>query len=123
MKTLTAVVDEIINKSSYCAMSLAAAERGVNRLVRTEINEYQFSALVSLLISIGTSAFRESQVLKLTNKSQFLLAATHFDDYIEGENEQGTKHLKARRKKERRIYTTPVLKRNNGKTRGLNETA
>lgn len=121
MKTLQTVIDEIINKSSYCAMSLDSAERGVRKLVTVPINEYQFSALVSLLISTGSKEFRDSQVLKLTNKKQFLLAATHFDDHTVGENEQGTKHLKTRRRKERRLYTTMTLPVNNGKTHGVPE--
>lgn len=117
MKTLEEAV-KIINGSSYCAMSLSAAERGVSKLVKVEINPYQFSALVSFLISIGTTEFKKSQVLKLTNKKQFLLAAAHFedDDYKGGENK-----LERRRKAERRLYTAPILKKNNGKTHGVPE--
>lgn len=113
--------EKIINESSYFSMSISGAERGIKKLVTVPINENQFSALVSLLISVGSKDFKQSQVLRLTNKGQFLLAAEHFRDHIVGENDQGTKHLKARRRKERRLFTKPILEINNGKTPGVAE--
>jgi len=120
MKTLDDAV-KIINGSPYCAMGLAAAERGVKRMVTTKINEFQFSALVSFLISIGSKAFRESQVLKATNRKQPLVAAAHFAEYIYDPQGNEDKHLVTRRNKERRLYTTMTLPVNNGKTQGVVE--
>lgn len=120
MKTLPEAI-QIINESSYCAMSIGAAERCVKKYITTDINEFQFSALVSLCSSIGGKAFLKSPVLKSTNKRQFLIAASQFDEYTEGENQEGEKHLKRRRKKEKRMFTTLILLANNGKTRGITE--
>lgn len=120
MKTLEDAV-KIINGSSYCAMGISAAERGVKKFVTVEINEYQFSALVSLLISIGGGAFKESQVLKATNRRQPLIAASHFAEYIYDPQGNEDKHLVTRRNKERRLYTTMTLPVNRGKTQGVVE--
>lgn len=107
---------KIIRESSYCVMSLPSAERAINKLVMVPINEYQFSALVSLVSSIGLQQFKNSIVLAMVNKSQFLIAAQHFGDYTTGLNKEGTKHLRSRRKKEKRMFTRPILEINNGAT-------
>lgn len=118
MKTLEDAV-KIINGSPYFAMSVSAAERGVTKLLRVEVNIYQFSALVSYLISVGGPEFRDSQVLRLTNKRQFLSAAAQFSEHIYDKNGTEDKHLISRRNKERRLYTTMTLPVNNGKTPGV----
>jgi GH24 family phage-related lysozyme (muramidase) len=107
---------KIIRESSYCVMSLASAERWVKKLVTHPINEYQFSALVSLICSIGVQEFKKSTVLAMVNKGQFLVAALHFGDYTTGENAEDNKHLKRRRRKEKRMFTTPTLEINTGIT-------
>jgi GH24 family phage-related lysozyme (muramidase) len=100
-------------------MSVEAAERGIRKLIGVSLTRYQFSALVSFLISVGAKEFRKSEVYKLTVKGQFLLAAERFSDYRIGTDGKEDKELMRRREYERRLYTHPVIVTNTGKTGGV----
>lgn len=105
-----------INRSKYKTMSVEAAERGIRKLVSISLTRYQFTALVSFLVSIGAKEFKRSEVYKLTQAGQFLLAAEHFGNYIIGDDGKESKELIRRRDYERRLYTHPVIVTNTGRT-------
>lgn len=46
------------------------AEAAVNRLVKTNLNDNQFSALVSFVFNLGADAFSSSTLLKKLNQNQ-----------------------------------------------------
>jgi lysozyme len=57
---------------------LESAEYAVNSLVKVELRQSQFDALVSLVFNIGSGAFASSTLLKLLNKGRPEMAADQF---------------------------------------------
>lgn len=53
-------------------------ERGVENLLKVEVNENQFSALVSFAYNVGLGALKNSTMLKKINSSNFDGAAQEF---------------------------------------------
>lgn len=102
-----AIIDDA--PRSHNCMSLSGAERVVKRLVKVDLNRFQFSALVSLVITIGGAEFKRSNLLMLVNKKQFLIAADDFLEYSASAKGRPSKILQKRRVKERRLFTTPVI--------------
>jgi len=50
----------------------------INKLVKVDLNQNQFDALVSLCYNIGTGNFKNSTLLRLLNAGNFGLAAEQF---------------------------------------------
>ncbi|HDU1185830.1 TPA: lysozyme, partial [Listeria monocytogenes] len=61
---------------------VARFEEGVNKLVTVELNENQFSALVSFSYNLGLGNLKSSDLLELTNKKEFDKAAKEFDRWV-----------------------------------------
>ena len=62
----------------YLREDLESAEYAVNNLVKVELDQSQFDALVSLVFNIGSGAFSNSTLLKMLNKGKFDAAADQF---------------------------------------------
>lgn len=62
----------------YLREDLESAEYAVNSLVKVELKQSQFDALVSLVFNIGSGAFSKSTLLKLLNKGRYDMAADQF---------------------------------------------
>lgn len=88
---------------------LASATDDVNRLVRIQLNQNQFDALVSLVFNIGggQQGFAGSSLLKLLNAGEIIAAAAQFPrwDKVDGVEEKG---LLSRRLLERDLFLSPV---------------
>jgi GH24 family phage-related lysozyme (muramidase) len=92
------------------------AEKAVKRFVKPLLTNNQFSALVSLVMSIGIDTFRKSRLLMTINgniKDSLLKAADHFDHYIYSEDESGKwkpdRELIAYREMEKALFLKPEL--------------
>lgn len=84
-------------------------EKGVDDLVEVDINENQYSALVSLAYNIGLGNFKKSTLLKLINKgNQNELEAVHsqFKRWVWA-GSQILPGLQRRREAEFDLYSTP----------------
>ena len=57
---------------------LASARSTVERLVKTELNDNQFAALVSFTYNLGSGALERSTLLKLLNAGEIARAADEF---------------------------------------------
>lgn len=62
----------------YLREDLESAEYAVNSMVKVELKQSQFDALVSLVFNIGSGAFSSSTLLKLLNKGRYDMAADQF---------------------------------------------
>lgn len=60
---------------------LAKHEAAVRRLVKVDLTQNQFDALVSLSFNIGSGALGKSTLLKHLNKGDYARAASHFHDF------------------------------------------
>lgn len=86
---------------------LAKHEAAVNDLVKVEINQNQFDALVSFSYNCGSGALKKSTLLKKLNKGDFAGAAREFSKWNKG----GGKVLPGlvrRRAAEAELFLTPV---------------
>lgn len=61
------------------ALDLAPVERSVSTLVKAELTQSQFDALVSFAFSVGAEAFEHSQVLRRANGGLHVQAACAMD--------------------------------------------
>jgi len=77
----------------------------VNSLVKVEINQNQFDALVSITFNIGKGAFSASTLLKLLNQGNFEGAANQFGVWIK-QNKKVLNGLVKRRKVEKDLFLT-----------------
>ena len=86
---------------------LKDAEAVVNSLVKVELNQNQFDALVSLVFNIGVGNFSKSSVLRFLNAGRYTDAADSFR--LWNKQRQGSKMvelrgLTKRRKEERELF-------------------
>lgn len=92
-------------------LDLAGAEDVVKRLVKAQLNENQFSALVSFVFNFGETKFNGSTLHKMVDKNDFAGAAKQFGRWIYTEiNGVPTieKGLVTRRGKEAQLFQTPA---------------
>ena len=82
---------------------LKDVEAVVDSLVKVELLPHQFDALVSFVFNVGSSAFKNSTMLKRINESKFIEAAKQFDRWV---NVKGVKSngLVKRRQLERSLF-------------------
>lgn len=91
----------------YLLEDLAEAEKAVNAYVNFELNENEFSALVSLVFNIGSGNFKSSTLLKRLNEGQIELAADQFQWWRKAKGKI-LKGLVKRRAKEKRLFICPI---------------
>jgi lysozyme len=82
-------------------------DEGIERLVRTDLEQYEFDALMSLTINIGVGGFGKSSVLRHLNAGNRLAAA---DSMLLWDKAGGRvlKGLTRRREKERNLFLTGI---------------
>lgn len=81
-------------------------ENTVNDVVKVPINQNQFDALLSLAYNIGSTAFKNSTLVKKLNAGDILGAADQFNVWVNagGKRMQG---LVNRRKAEKELFKKP----------------
>ncbi len=86
---------------------LAPTEKTVNDAVIVALNQNQFNALVSFTFNVGSSAFRNSTLLKVLNQEQYdeVPAQMRRWNKVNGKVVQG---LVNRREKEIAVWSAPV---------------
>lgn len=62
----------------YLQEDLERFEKAVSRLVKVQLTDNQFSALVAFVFNIGDGAFAYSTLLKLLNEARYHAAAQQF---------------------------------------------
>lgn len=82
---------------------LSKFERGVSDLIKININENQFSALVSFAYNVGLSALQKSTLLKKLNSGDFDGAAKEFLRWNK-DNGKVIKGLTRRREAEKTLF-------------------
>jgi GH24 family phage-related lysozyme (muramidase) len=114
---------------------ISAAERIVGHFVTVDINENQFSALVSFVTCRGEAAFRRSVLLRCVNQGRHFEAARQFKLWVNhGGKRRKCRHFEAarqfklwvnhggkrrkslikRRKAEEKLYLKPIIVVNKG---------
>ncbi len=77
----------------------------VDGMVKVEINDNQFSALIALCFNIGINALKNSTLMRYINAKDFGRAAAEFDKWNKGGGEILTGLVK-RRAAERALFTS-----------------
>lgn len=85
--------------------SISEAEMVVNDLVKVELGQNQFDALVSFVYNLGRDNFRKSTLLKVINKGEFDKVVYQLNRWIKA-NEQILPGLVERRKKEGNMFNS-----------------
>lgn len=99
------------------AMGLQAAKAIVDEsLYNPNIHENQYSALISFADNVGATAFITSNVLRLVNSGKILEAADELLLWTQW-GDKTSSSMKKRREKERKIFLTPAIVRDNRKKR------
>ena len=83
------------------------AERAINDLVKCELNQNQFDALVSFVYNIGRENFRRSSMLKFLNSKHYPLSAGQFDRWVYARKNRSN-GLVARRAAEKKLFLEPM---------------
>lgn len=84
-------------------------QSGVEKLVKVEINDNQFDALVSFAYNLGLMNLKQSTLLRYVNEKRFADAAKQFGKWI-NVNGKPVGGLINRRNKERELFETPPTK-------------
>lgn len=88
------------------ASDVAVAERDVERVILTPLNQYQFDALVSFAFNLGGAALAGSTLAHLVNLGEFERAAGEFQRWrMSGGKVQNG--LVRRRGSEEQLFLTP----------------
>lgn len=86
-------------------IDLEQFEKHVNDLVKVELNQNQFDALVSLAYNIGPANLQNSTLLRELNSGNYAGAAQQFDRWVYA-NGQRMKGLAMRRAEEKQLFLT-----------------
>jgi len=83
--------------------TVAAFERSIKNLVQVPLNQNQYDALVSFAYNVGAGAFKNSELLKKLNISDYKGAA---DEFLKWNKSKGKvlKGLTRRREEERKLF-------------------
>lgn len=119
-----------VQKNDTCTMAQAIAflkedlrvfECAIDDLVKVELNQNQFDALISFVYNVGAGAFKDSTMRKFINAGHFPLAAGQFDRWVYAKNVK-LEGLVRRRAAEKKLFLSPVSNSNNYKViaTGLN---
>jgi lysozyme len=79
----------------------------VTPLLKVEVNDNQFAALVSFAYNVGVSNLKKSTLLTLVNQKNFTAAADEFPKWNKAQGKV-LLGLTRRREAERRLFLTPV---------------
>ena len=79
----------------------------VSKLLKTEVNDNQFAALVSFSYNVGVGNLKTSTLLRLVNQNKFLDASNEFLRWTKAQGKE-LPGLVRRREAERRLFLTPV---------------
>jgi lysozyme len=90
----------------YLNRDLCFFENELNKLIKVELTENQFSALCCLVYNIGVGQFKTSTMLKKINARDFESAAQEFSRWVY-DNGIRIKGLEQRRKKEKELFLKP----------------
>src|SRR5690606_5549278 len=90
---------------AYMQNDLKSFEQTVNNTVKVPLNQNQFDALVSLAYNIGSTAFKNSTLVRRLNEGNYKAAANQFDVWVNagGKRMQG---LVNRRTTEKALFLT-----------------
>jgi len=77
-------------------------DEAVTESIRVPLNQNQYDALYSLCFNIGADHFKNSEVVRHLNQSDYIGAANAFMNWVTPEL------LRPRREKERKLFLTPV---------------
>lgn len=88
---------------NFLRQDLDQAESGVSSLVDVDLNENQFSALVSFAFNVGAGALAHSTLLKLLNSGDYKGAANQFPRWDKAGG-QALPGLTRRRAAERKLF-------------------
>jgi lysozyme len=91
------------------ANDLVHFENKVNEIVKVDLNQNQFDALVSLCFNIGEGAFAKSTLVRKLNAGDYAGAADQFMVWNK-DNGKTVQGLTNRRAKEKALFLTPVAK-------------
>ena len=91
------MADQILRKD------LQKFENSIKKLVKVQLSQCQFDALVSLVFNIGATNFKNSTLLKYLNNGEYSLAAEQFERWIYS-NGKKLDGLLTRRKAEKEIF-------------------
>lgn len=88
---------------AYMQNDLKSFEQTVNNTVKVPLNQNQFDALVSLAYNIGSTAFKNSTLVRQLNEENYKAAANQFNVWVNagGKRMQG---LVNRRAAERTLF-------------------
>lgn len=88
---------------AYMQNDLKSFEQTVNNTVKVPLNQNQFDALVSLAYNIGSTAFKNSTLVRQLNEGNYKAAANQFNVWVNagGKRMQG---LVNRRAAERTLF-------------------
>ncbi len=98
---------------------LARFERVINNIVKVEINQNQFDALVSFSYNLGSGALNNSTLLRLLNKGDYNGAAEQFDRWVYAGGKKLAGLVK-RRTAEKELFLKPITTRYKVIAMGLN---
>jgi len=87
---------------------LSVAETEVNKANDVNLNQNQFDALVSFCYNIGTTAYRDSTLLKYVNEQKYLDAADEFVKWVTDGDGHVIEGLVSRRRAERALFVAPA---------------
>jgi lysozyme len=79
----------------------------VSKMLKVEVNDNQFAALVSFAYNVGVGNLRTSSLLRLVNQRDFSAAANEFMRWTKAQKKE-LPGLVKRREVERRLFLTPV---------------
>jgi lysozyme len=84
----------------FLAQDLFRFENCINSVVKVELLQHEFDALVSLCFNLGVAEFKTTRLLKYINLKDFPKAAEEFI------TDMHPKEILGRRKKERELFVT-----------------
>ena len=108
-----------IEAENLLKQDLARFEKVINNVIKVNLNQNQFDALISFSYNIGTGALKNSTLLKLLNNEDYKGAAEQFDKwvYAGGKKLAG---LTKRRAAEKELFLKPITTHYKVIARGLN---
>ena len=91
----------------YLLQDIRAYEITVNNLVNVPLNQNQFDALVSFCYNLGPNNLKNSTLIKLLNKKDYLGAAEQFDRWVYAGGKKLSGLVK-RRAAEKELFLKPI---------------